>query len=299
MGTLWIPITVMAATFQILRTARQHRLTANLTTNAAGYVRYLYAAPVALAASAVTFGVLGHPLPTIPGRFWIMVLVAAVAQILGTQALLTAFKLRNFALGSVYSKTEVIQVAVISLVLVGEPLALLGWIGALICTAGVIALASGGQVGRSLARVNDPAALRGILAGGLFGLTAVAVRGATQSLGDAPVWDRALTSLTVMLTLQAFLNGAQLLWRDRPSLIATVRIWPAALPIGLLSIGGSIGWTLAMTLENAAKVRTLGQVELLIAFVIARVSLGERHRPAEYVATVFVVVGIVLVALFG
>jgi drug/metabolite transporter (DMT)-like permease len=296
---MWILLTLMAATFQILRTSGQHRLAATLSTNAAGYVRYLYAAPVALLLSAITFGALRHPIPSIPGRFWLAVSIAGIAQILGTQALLSSFKMRNFALGTVYSKTEVIQVAVISMVLLSEPLAPLGWVGAALCTFGVIALASKGNLSLILTRAGDPAALRGILAGGLFGLTAVCVRAATQSLGEAPTWDRAVLSLTTMLTIQMLVNGIQLGTQARGELVATLRIWRSAVPLGLLSIGGSIGWTLAMTLENAAKVRTLGQVELLIAFAIARISLGERHSPRDYAATALVSFGIVIVAVAG
>jgi drug/metabolite transporter (DMT)-like permease len=296
---MWILLTLMAATFQILRTSGQHRLAAILTTNAAGYVRYLYAAPIAILLGAITFGALNHPIPSIPARFWFAVTIAGVAQIIGTQALLTSFKMRDFALGTVYSKTEVIQVAIISMVLLGEPLAPLGWLGAVICTLGVIALASKGNLSLILARAADPAALRGILAGGLFGLTAVCIRAATQSLGDAPTWDRAILTLTIMLTIQMLINGIQLGAQDRGELIATLRIWRSAVPLGLFSMGGTIGWTLAMTLENAAKVRTLGQVELLIAFAIAHISLGERHTYRDYLATALVSLGIVIVAVAG
>jgi drug/metabolite transporter (DMT)-like permease len=296
---MWILLTLMAATFQILRTSGQHRLTSTLSTNAAGYVRYLFAAPIAILLSLITFVALGHDLPEIPARFWLIVGTAGIAQILGTQALLSAFTKRNFALGTVYSKTEVIQVAIISLVLLGEPLTGWGWLGAAICTFGVISLAAKGNLTTVLSSAVDPAAVRGILAGGLFGLTAVCVRAATQSLGDAPTWDRAVLSLTTMLTIQAVVNGTQLAISNPAQLRATFGIWRSAAVLGVLSIGGSIGWTLAMTLENAAKVRTLGQVELLIAFAIARVSLGERHGLRDYAATALVSVGIVVVAVLG
>ena len=52
------------------------------------------------------------------------------AQILGTVALLRAFDLRDFAIGTVYAKTEVIIVALVSAVALSEPLLPLGWIGA-------------------------------------------------------------------------------------------------------------------------------------------------------------------------
>jgi drug/metabolite transporter (DMT)-like permease len=296
---VWVPITLAAATFQILRTSRQHQLQSVLSTNAAGFVRYLYGAPLALLLCAVSFGVLARDVPNVPSRFWPIIASAGTAQILGTLALLRSFRLRDFALGTVYAKTEVIQVAVIGAVLLGEPLAPIGWLGAVLCTVGVAWLASRGSLTSILRRAGDPAALMGIAAGGLFGLAAVGIRGASRSLGDAPAWDRALLTLTVMLVIQTVLNGAHLAVTDRPMLTGTIRQWRLAVPVGILSLAGSTGWALAVTLENAAKVRTLGQVELVIAFVISRVRFGEHHEREEYVASALVLVGILIVAILG
>src|SRR5829696_5556279 len=47
---------------------------------------------------------------------------AGAASHAGTVALLHSFRMRDFAVGTVYSKTEVIQVALLSAVLLGEPL---------------------------------------------------------------------------------------------------------------------------------------------------------------------------------
>lgn len=296
---MWIPITLAAATFQILRTSRQHRLGAHLGPIGAGSTRYLYGAPLALVVAAISFGVVGRELPEVPARFWVIVTGAGVAQIVATVALLRAFRSRDFALGTVYAKTEVIQVAVISAVVLGEPLAPVGWLGAVVCTVGVVWLASRGSLGSLLRRAGDPAALLGIVAGGLFGVAAVGIRAASGSLGDGPAWDRALLTLTVMLGIQAVLNTVWLAVTDRPELVATVRLWRPALPVGVLSLCGSIGWAVAVTLENAARVRTLGQVELLIAFAIAHRTLGERHTRAEYAASALVLVGVLAVMIPG
>jgi drug/metabolite transporter (DMT)-like permease len=77
------------------------------------------------------------------------------------------------------------------------------------------------------------------------------------------------------------------------------RHWRRALPVGILSICGSAGWALAVTLTNAAKVRTLGQVELLIAFGISIWVLHERHTRAEYAASALVLAGILAVIILG
>jgi drug/metabolite transporter (DMT)-like permease len=296
---MWVPITLAAATFQVLRTSRQHRLRGVLSVNGAGFVRYAYGFPLAVVVALVTFGALRQPLPTVPARFWPIVAGAGVAQILGTLALLRAFDLRDFAIGTVYAKTEVILVAVVSAVALGEPLAPLGWVSAVVCSAGVAWLAAPRRIVDALTSVADPAALMGVLAGAGFAVAAVGIRAASTTLEDAPSWSRALVTLTVMLGIQTLLNGAQLRAMDRAELGRIARHWRAALPVGVLSLCGSAGWALAVTLANAAKVRTLGQVELVIAFAVSAWWLHERHTAAEYAASALVLAGVVGVVALG
>ena len=296
---MWIPITLAAATFQILRTARQHDLKRVLDVVPAGFVRYAYGFPLALLASIVTFGVVGSELPTPPMRFWPIITGAGVAQILGTIALLRSFRLRDFAVGTVYAKIEVILVAVVSAVALGEPLAPLGWIGAIVCVIGVAWLAAPDRITDVLRLAGDPAALMGVLAALGFALAATGIRAASNSLGDAPTWNRALLTLTVMLGIQTLVNGAQLGATDRKGLQGVVTNWRLAIPVGVLSIAGSTCWAVAVTLTDATRVRTLGQVELVLAFAISVVWLRERHTRAEYTASALVLVGIVVVVAFG
>jgi len=296
---MWIPITLAAATFQVLRTSRQHQLRSVLSVNGAGFVRYAYGFPLALVASALTFVVVGDAVPDVPGRFWPIIAGAGGAQILGTLALLRAFDLRDFAIGTVYAKTEVIQVAIVSAVALGEPLEPLGWAAALVCMAGVAWLAAPHRLRDMLGRAGDPAALMGIVAGGCFAVAAVGIRGASTSLDGGTTWDRALLTLTVMLGIQTVLNAGWLAARDRPQLSRVGTAWRAALPVGILSLCGSAGWAVAVTLANAAKVRTLGQVELVIAFAISAWVLHERHTRAEYLASALVLVGVVGVVVLG
>ncbi len=296
---MWIPITLAAATFQILRTSRQHRLRSVLSVNAAGFVRYAYGFPLAVVACVVTFGLARATVPGIPLRFWPIVAGAGVSQILGTLALLRAFDLRDFAIGTVYAKTEVILVAVVSAVALGEPLAPLGWIAALVCMIGVAWLAAPTRLGDVLTDARDPAALMGLLAGAFFAVAAVGIRAASTSLDDDGTWNRALLTLTVMLGIQTALNGAQLATDGTRQLVDVARAWRAALPVGVLSLCGSAGWATAVTLANAAKVRTLGQVELVMAFAISAWVLHQRHTRAEYVASALVLLGVVGVIVFG
>lgn len=296
---MWIPITLAAATFQILRTARQHELRSVLSTSAAGFVRYAYGAPLALALSAAMFVVLDRDVPGIPNRFWPIVAIAGVSQIVGTVALLQSFRIRDFAVGTVYSKTEVLIVAVLGLLGLDELLSLAGWAGAALVTIGVVWLASNGSMLGLLRRAGDPAALMGLLAAAGFAGAAVGIGEASRSLTGAPSFDRAVLTLTVLLTFQAILNAAWFLARRPAELVRVARAWRPAVWVGVFSLLGSIGWAWGFTLESAVKVRTLGQVELIIAFAIAHVTLGERHTRSDVAASALVLVGVVAVTVLG
>lgn len=296
---MWIPITIAAATFQILRTARQHELRSVLSTNAAGFVRYAYGAPLAVAISAVLFLVLGRDVPTIPGRFWPYIAIAGICQIGATIALLAAFKRRDFAVGTVYSKTEVLIVAVLGLFGLDEALRAPGWVGAFLVTIGVVWLAAKGSFSTLLQQSGDPAALLGLAAAAGFAGAAVGIGAASRTLTGAPAFDRAILTLTVLLVFQTTINAGWFAVSDPTELRATARAWRPAIWVGVFSLLGSIGWAWGFTLESAAKVRTLGQIELIIAFVVARVTLGERHSRAELAASGLVLVGVLIVTVAG
>lgn len=296
---MWIPVTLAAATFQILRTSRQHQLRAALSVNGAGFVRYGYGFPLAVVVALVTFLIAGADVPTIPPRFWLIIAGGGIAQILATIALLKAFDIRDFAIGTVYAKTEVILVAIVSAVALSEPLDAAGWVATIVCMVGVAWLAAPTRIIDALTSAADPAALMGILAAGGFAIAAVAIRGASTSLDGGTTWTRALLTLTAMLGIQTLMNGTQLFITDRDELTNVWRHWRAALPVGILSLCGTTGWAVAVTLTNAAKVRTLGQIELVLAFGISALVLHERHTRAEYAASGLVLVGVVGVIALG
>lgn len=292
---MWIAITLAAATFQILRTSEQHRLRSVLSVNEAGFVRYLYAFPLAIAALAL-LAASWDTVPSIPLRFVPVVVGAGVAQIIGTLALLQSFRIRDFAVGTVYAKGEVVLVAIASTVLIDEVPSALGWVGVLVVTIGIIWLASQrlGDPSEVIRRF-DPAALLGLAAGGLFALTSVGIRSAANMIEGGGNFDRALITLTGMLTTQVLINGTGLVIAPGESVIRVARAWRTALPVGLLSLAGSACWAWAIAIEGPTKVRTLGQVELVLAFAIGIVVHGERHRRSEYLASALIVTGIIAI----
>ena len=64
---------------------------------------------------------------------------------------------------------------------------------------------------------------------------------------------------------------------------------------GLFSVLGSASWALAMTLENAALVRAVGQIELVFTFIASRVVLKEKPSLGEWIGSLLVIGGVVLI----
>lgn len=298
---MWIAVTIIAAVLLTWRTALQHRLRSVFSVSGAGFVRYVYGAPVALAAVAAV-AVSGHALPSPPARFWPTIAAAGAAQVVATMLLIAAFDAAGFAVGTIYSKTEVVQTALLSMLLLGETLGPAGWLATACVFVGVVGLATTGGTVRPAPTdiaASRPAVIYGLGAGAFFGLTAIAIRSSSQSLGAHPAVVRAILTVAVMNTMQTVMQGTYLLFRDRRQLQLAVRHWRSSSVVGLLSVCGSAGWALAFSLQNASKVRTVGQVELLFTFAASRFWLRDRLQWRQVAASALVIVGVVVLIAWG
>ncbi len=297
---LWIPITVAAALFQNIRTTMQQKIRGVLSVDGANFVRYLYGAPLALGMLAFLIFGTGRHLPPISPGFLGLVTIAGLAQIVATSLMIHAFALRNYAVGTVYSKTETVFVAIFATFIASEPLTLGAWAGILVCLGGVAILSVRGKfsdVRGVLADLTHKGALYGILSGAIFAIAAGTIREASKLLPDGDFMIRGITTLACMNTIQIVLMAAYLAWRDRPQL-AKVRVnWRSSIWVGIFSVLGSAGWALAMTLENAALVRAVGQIELVFTFIASHVVLKERPSAGEWLGSLLVVGGVVLILI--
>ncbi|MBT4673327.1 MAG: EamA family transporter, partial [Rhodospirillaceae bacterium] len=62
--------------------------------------------------------------------------------------------------------------------------------------------------------------------------------------------------------------------------------------VGIASMLGSAGWFTAMTLQNVAYVRAVGQVELIFTFLTAILIFRESIRWTELLGTALIIAGI-------
>jgi drug/metabolite transporter (DMT)-like permease len=192
-------------------------------------------------------------------------------------------------------------VALFATFIAHESLKLGAWIGILVCLSGVAILSVRGNfanVRSVLAYLTHKGALYGIASGVIFALAAGGIREASKLLPDGDFIVRGITVLACMNTIQVILMALYLSRRDRPQLAKVWVNWRSSIWVGIFSVLGSACWALAMTLENAALVRAVGQIELVFTFIASHVVLKERPSAGEWIGSVLVVGGVVLILIF-
>lgn len=297
---LWIPITLAAAFLQNLRSALQKHLKGRLSTSGATFSRFAYAAPLAILYTTLLSTLGGLALPAPNGAFLGYMAVGGVGQILATALLVYLFSFRNFAVGTTFSKTETIQTAIFGFFILGDRLTFSALIAILISLAGVFAISSAraakglrGLIGS----LTDRTTLIGIASGACFGISAVSYRAASLSLSGEGFLMQAAFTLAAVTTFQTIVMAVYMRFREPGQITAVLRSWRVSSLVGLTGMLASAGWFTAMTIQNAAYVRALGQVELLFTFAASYFVFGERSNRLELIGIVLVTVGILVLLM--
>ncbi len=281
--SLWIPATLAAAVFQTLRFMLQKSLsTTRLSAAGATFARFAYSAPLILGLLALYLGLTGRSLPELDGKFWIFAAIGGLSQILATICVVALFKQRNFAVGITFKKTEVIQTVLVGMIVLGEGVSTGGFAAILLGLLAVLLLSrTPGMAGSWLQHLTGRASLLGLGSGVLFAFSSVSYRGATLQLGEIEPALRAAVTLACVVSLQAVSMALWLALRDRAELVAVWSARRVALWVGLFSMGGSFCWFLAFSLQNAAYVKALGQVELILSLLASVLFFREKISGRE------------------
>ncbi|CAD0185423.1 phosphonate utilization associated putative membrane protein [Ruegeria sp. THAF57] len=265
--SLWIPVTLAAASFQTVRFMLQKSLS-NVKLSAAGatFARFAYSMPLAVLGLAVALMLTGYGLPHLTAKFWLFAVIGGTTQILATICVVALFKQRNFAVGITFKKTEVIQTAIVGFLVLGDQVSAGAFAAIILGLTAVLLLSKNpGGDGVWWKHLTNRASRLGLGSGVLFAFSSVSYRGASLELGDIDAWFRALVTLAVVVSFQFLSMGLWLLWRDRAELRAVWDTRRTGVFVGLTSLSGSFCWFLAFTLQNAAYVKALGQVELILS----------------------------------
>ncbi len=296
---VWILITLGAAFAQTLRFMLQkHLKTTRLSTAGATFARFIYSAPLVAVIATIYASASGQGAPDIPASFWPYMLAGGTSQILATMCVVALFAHRNFAVGITFKKTEVLLSAVFGFLILGDVFTWPAIMAICIGFAGVLLLADNpAGDGPWRKRIFNRATALGLGAGILFGISGNGYRGASLSLADGDVFYRAIITLACVTAFQTVAMAAWLVWRERGEITRVLRVWRVAGLVGLTSMAGSICWFTAFTLQNAAYVNAVGQIELLFSLIIGAFVFGEKVTAREWQGLLLLTGSIVMLVL--
>lgn len=297
---LWVPITIAAAFAQNLRFMLQKHLKATkLTTGGATFARFLFAAPLAML-MIVILAQFGWEVPKGSNRTWIFVVTGGLSQIMATMLVVALFAERNFAVGITLKKTETMLTAIVGIIVLGEGISQWGVIAILVGIVGVILLSDPPKLDRAGAwysRVFNRASAYGVGSGALFGVSATSYRGASLSLDSGDFIVRAVFTLACVTAFQTIAMSLWLRLREPGEITRVLQSWRVTALVGLTGVLGSLGWFMAFTLQNAAYVKALGQIELVFTFLASYLFFKERSTWREIFGIALVVASILLLIL--
>ena len=297
---LWIIATLCAATFQTIRFTLQKILAdGNLSPLGATYSRFIFAAPLIVLLSLIFFATTDISIPYLKGQFLLYAVGGGLAQILATVCVILVFKSRNFAVGITLKKTEVILTAFVGLILIGEGVSPISM--SLICLGGLGVFFLSKKVAfvdRSSQSFLNKSAMYGLLSGLLFAISAVCYRSATLSVVSDLVYLRSGFTLLIVILSQSFImtiwlalfepGQIKLVWLERRK-----GFW-----VGVTSLSGSFFWFTAFTLQNAAYVKAVGQIELILSLLITTLFFKEQVLRREILGMLLIgvsAIGLILV----
>jgi drug/metabolite transporter (DMT)-like permease len=297
---LWIPITIFAAFAQNLRFMLQKHLKATkLSTGGATFARFLFAAPIAVLL-VVILAQTGWDIPSGSTRTWVFVVTGGTSQIIATMLVVALFSERNFAVGITLKKTEAILTAIVGFIVLGEGISLWAVMTILVGIVGVILLSDPPKLagkGAWYRRIFNRASAYGIGSGAIFAVSATSYRGASLSLGSGDFIIRAVFTLACVTVFQTVAMSLWLHFREPGEITRVLQSWRVTTLVGLTGVLGSLGWFMAFTLQNAAYVKALGQIELVFTFMASYLIFKERSTGREIFGISLVVISILLLIL--
>ncbi|MGE0627752.1 MAG: EamA family transporter [Hyphomicrobiaceae bacterium] len=303
MEHIWIALTVLAALLQAVRTAAQRDLNQRMSALATTYVRSLMGLPLMVVYLAVVVRLSGEGVPKLGSAFLAYALAGAIAQVMATWLLILMFRLRNFAVGTMLTKSDIVITAILGSALFSEVFTRSGIVALVVVMAGVVmmslertgrAFTSGGQSVSLFADRSLPVAFGCAFC---FAISYLTFREATLVIGQGSFPWRGAWTVTIAIGMQTVIVGLYLAVTE-PKCFTQIRPnLKIASFIGTTSAIGSICWFTAFAMQNASYVRAVGQVEVVFTLLVSALYFRERVSALEYIGIAVTVLGILLFRL--
>ena len=295
----WIVVTVIAAFVQNLRFTLQKNINKKVSTIASSYVRFAFACPFTIALFFIYFQDISIITQALSNdKFIIYFISASISQIIFTFIMLYLFQFSNFIIGTSLSKTEVIQIVALELILFGDTLSFLATTGVIISTIGII-IFSVKNLNLFFKNLFSKTTIIGIITGFFLGLSVVLYRGATLSLTEFDSkFEKALCTLFFGVTFQTILMTIYIYLFEKGEFKKLYEHRYQCLTAGFCSFVGTLSWFYAFSLIQSSFVRALGQIELLFSYFSSTLFFKEKVKLIEIIGILIFVTGVTIMLVF-
>lgn len=288
---MWIWFTLLAACAQAGRNAFQKQLSLHVPVLGVTLARFFYAFPLAtLYLCFLYWQDSEQRLPVFSPLFFVYIVGAGLAQIMATSLMVRLFQLKNYAVGVGLAKSEAVWAALLGVLFFGVTISGIAWLGVILGGVAILLMTGSG----SLRQISLKTLVLGISSGLCFALTSLWVREASLQLNSHYLISAAWVLFMVIGFETVILLGY--LGVREP---ATLRLFFQYPKLGILtslfSFLGSFGWFNAMSLNDVAFVKTLGQVEIFMVLAISYFVFKERLKKQDIIGLLLVIVAAVLV----
>ena len=301
MEYIWIIAAIFAAACQTARSAFQKNMITRLGDYGAAYIRFCYALPFTSIIWLVWVNIPGNSIPTLSFYSIVLCFLGSIFQILFTYVLMKVFSHKSFAAGIAFSKTEVILIAFLEVIILNVFFSFPLMIGITLGVLSVLFLSYARKaksifetIKLLLNSVSSLGTLIGLLSGLLLAASVVTFRMSIISI-DGPLLDRSLFISFIAIIFQTILVGLYLLLFKKDQLFAVIKFWRPSLPAGLCGTGATFGWFVAFGLTTAAEVRAVGQIELIFSILISIIFFREKIRKTELFGIILLGISILII----
>ena len=296
----WVLITAIASLSQTLRSVFQKNLIEDVGVLASAYSRFIFALPFVALLSVLFLDTRELVIPkNFSSTTWFFLIAASICQILFTIVLIKLFTLRSFAIGVAFSKTEVIQTALLEIIIVGFILTsqvllaiIIGFIGMLFMSKQKLI----GNVGYN--KLFFKQVTLGVLCGIFLGLSSVLYKVALDSVTLDLIYKKVLILSFLALSVQSAILGIYILVTEgTQNALKLMLIWKRGLPVGFFACAATFCWFYAFSLVDATLVRAVGQLEIVFSVLISFIFYKERITGFELIGMSLITISIL--ALLG
>lgn len=301
---MWALISLAAGCLQTGRNAVARSLAGRVSPALNSWSRFAFNLP--FSTLLVAGLVAANGVPAASRFFFACCAATGIAQLLANVALIAAFERANFAQSIVLHKLEVVFTAFVGAAFFAEVPAPLGWVGVFLCTAGLLLINLGrerGPEGWRRAFHLDAGSLLALGCALLLVLASFALKAATAELAllnprfGSDRFEAAAHTLFHTTWIEVAILSAWLVTARRGEFRHVPVHWRRMALIGMTGFAGSLCWFWAFSLTLVAYVKAVGQIEAVLAVVLALRVWGESEVRRQLPGVALVTAGILLVLL--